>query len=129
MLKIFSIINPWIVSFGMFVTATSCNTGSEVQEQENEKHSDAPISKVKIAEIESGIKTYIKTKEKQGDGFFHVRDKEKELRMKRIIRMFMYFLIIAFFVILYVIVKRVTERQNSPKKPTSAWVQNTPGTN
>jgi large-conductance mechanosensitive channel len=54
---------------------------------------------------------------------------EKELRMKRIIRMFMYFLIIAFFVILYVIVKRVTERQDSPKKPTSAWVQNTPGIN
>ena len=68
MLKIFSCINPQVVICGMLVTATSCNTGSNVQEQENAIHSDVPISKVSIAEIESGIKTYIITKEKQGDG-------------------------------------------------------------
>src|SRR5688572_16706708 len=82
MLKFFSIIiNPSIVSLGIFLTATSCNTGSNVKEQENAEHS-SDLPTVKIAEIETGIKTYIKEKEKQGDGFFHVRDKEKELRMK-----------------------------------------------
>lgn len=49
---------------------------------------------------------------------------EKEVRIKRIIRMFMYFLIIAFFIIVYVIVKRVSEKQDGSKKPTSAWVDN-----
>ena len=65
----------------MLITATSCNTGSKVDEQENANHS-AEIPNVEIAEIEAGIKTYIKEKESQGDGFFHVRDQEKELRMK-----------------------------------------------
>ena len=82
MFKIISTISPWVVSLGMLLIATSCNTGSQVEEQENATPSAEIIPNVEIAEIESGIKTYIKEKEKQGDGFFHVRDKEKELRMK-----------------------------------------------
>ncbi|HEU5148216.1 MAG TPA: transglutaminase domain-containing protein, partial [Chryseosolibacter sp.] len=44
--------------------------------------STQPVPKVKIAEIEAGIKAYIKEKTNQQDGFFYVHDKEKELRMK-----------------------------------------------
>lgn len=47
---------------------------------------------------------------------------EKEVRLKRIIRLFMYFLIIAFIVILYFIVRRISEKQEPVKKPVSAWV-------
>ena len=47
---------------------------------------------------------------------------EKEVRLKRIIRLFMYFLIIAFIVILYFIVRRIFEKQEPVKKSVAAWI-------
>ena len=47
---------------------------------------------------------------------------EKEVRLKRIIRLFMYFLIIAFIVILYFIVRRISEKQEPVKKSVAAWI-------
>jgi hypothetical protein len=49
---------------------------------------------------------------------------EKEVRIKRIVRLFMYFLIIAFVITLFVIIKRVEEKkQVPPGKQESAWVK------
>jgi large-conductance mechanosensitive channel len=49
---------------------------------------------------------------------------EKEVRIKRIIRLFMYFLIIAFLITLFVIIKRVEERKRVPAgKQESAWLK------
>ena len=47
---------------------------------------------------------------------------EKELRIKRVVRLFMYFLIIAFAIILYFIVRRVETKQSSPARPSSEAV-------
>jgi hypothetical protein len=44
---------------------------------------------------------------------------EKELRIKKIIKLFMYFLIVVFMVVLFFIVKRVQEGENKAGKPTS----------
>lgn len=54
---------------------------------------------------------------------------EKEIRIKRIIRMFMYFLIIAFIIIFYFIVTRISEKRESVKKPASAWVDTNESSN
>lgn len=67
---------------GLLLTVAACHSGSKGEEEEKADRSGEQIPKVKIAEIEAGIKTYIKEKTKQGDGFFHVHDKDKELRMK-----------------------------------------------
>ena len=47
---------------------------------------------------------------------------EKEVRIRRITRLFMYFLIIAFLIVLYFIVKKIEDRQSPAKSPDSAWV-------
>jgi hypothetical protein len=47
---------------------------------------------------------------------------EKELRIRRIIRLFMYFLVAAFIIILYFIVTRIEDRKAPAKRPDSAWV-------
>ncbi|HET8859690.1 transglutaminase-like domain-containing protein [Marivirga sp.] len=39
-------------------------------------------SKVEIADIETGIKAYIDNKTKEADGYFHIKDENKELRLK-----------------------------------------------
>jgi len=58
----------------------SCQTG---QKNESIKQEDSkPDPKVDIADIETGIKAYIAKKTKQADGYFHVKDENKELRLK-----------------------------------------------
>ena len=52
---------------------------------------------------------------------------ERDVKLKRIIRMFMYLLIIAFFIIVYVMVKRITQKQTPSQKPVSEWVSEMPG--
>lgn len=48
-----------------------------------ENGSAAPsIPRTKIPEIEAGIKAYIREKTQEGNGYFHVDDKDRELRMK-----------------------------------------------
>ena len=56
----------------------ACNSGERTNET-----AQAPdtVAKVKIAEIEAGIKSYI-DQETREDGFFYVNDADKELRMK-----------------------------------------------
>lgn len=75
-------INPRIIFLGLLLTVAGCHSGSKVEEELKGDLSDGPIPKVEIAEIEAGIKTYIKEETEQGDGFFHVTEKDKELRMK-----------------------------------------------
>ena len=59
----------------------ACNSADQKEPVEH-SHSTQPVTKVKIAEIEAGIKAYIQEKTNQQDGFFYVSDKDKELRMK-----------------------------------------------
>jgi large-conductance mechanosensitive channel len=47
---------------------------------------------------------------------------EKEVRIKKIIRIFMYFLIIAFIIVLFVIVQRVSANKKSPGKENTSLV-------
>lgn len=60
-----------------FVILAACHSGTKERDEQK-----APVKKVSIAEIEQGIKSYIQRKTKENGGFFHVKDKEKELRMK-----------------------------------------------
>ena len=49
---------------------------------------------------------------------------DRDTRIRRIARLFMYFLIIAFLVVLYFMVTRIGEKKGPAKKPASAWVLN-----
>ncbi|MEX2591728.1 MAG: transglutaminase domain-containing protein [Anditalea sp.] len=66
---------------GLLLTVAACHSGSNVGEEEKADHSSKHIPQVNIAEIEAGIKAYIEEKTKQGDGYFHINDKDKELRL------------------------------------------------
>ena len=73
-------IRPAIVFTALIFALAACNSGNV---KEDETKSVAPdVPKVKIAQIEAGIKTYIQEKTNPDDGFFYVNDKDKELRMK-----------------------------------------------
>ena len=74
-------IRPAIVFTGLIFALASCNSGN-VKEEETKYSSSDVIPKVKIAQIEAGIKTYIREKTNPDDGFFYVKDNDKELRMK-----------------------------------------------
>lgn len=54
---------------------------------------------------------------------------EKEVRIKRVFRVFMYFLIILFMIILFLIVKQLQQKQNPVKsgKPTTSQSYSDPG--
>lgn len=66
------------------VAAVSCNSGSTVEDNTSPSATEGAelVPRAKISEIEAGIKTYIDEKTESGNGFFHVKDKDKELRMK-----------------------------------------------
>ena len=46
---------------------------------------------------------------------------EKEVRIKRVVRWFTYFLIIAFIIVLFFIVRRIQEKQVSPRKAPDSY--------
>lgn len=49
---------------------------------DKEEKQSSTEKRVSIAEIEEGIKSYIKKKSEAADGYFHARDENKELRLK-----------------------------------------------
>ena len=73
---------PRITIFALLILFSSCHSGPASDEEQKGALPKANIQKVSIDQIEKGIRTYIQEKTKTGDGFFHVKDKEKELRMK-----------------------------------------------
>ncbi|MEX1240556.1 MAG: transglutaminase domain-containing protein, partial [Cyclobacteriaceae bacterium] len=75
-------IKPRLFVLGLLMTLAACNSGSKVEEEKKSEGPPSPIVKVSIDEIETGIKTYIDEETKKGDGYFHVKDEERELRMK-----------------------------------------------
>lgn len=48
----------------------------------NNNEISKPVPTVDIADIETGIKHYIQNKTEEADGYFHVKDENKELRLK-----------------------------------------------
>lgn len=52
------------------------------KEENTDKEKSKPVPKVDISDIEVGIKSYIDNKTKEADGYFHVKDENKELRLK-----------------------------------------------
>jgi len=74
---------PRIILFGLwiFITIAACDSAS-TRDGGKADESGAPVSKTSIVQIEAGIKTYISDKTKEGNGFFHVQDEDKVLRMK-----------------------------------------------
>lgn len=74
--------NLTCIAFGVvFIALGSCNhkAGEDTKQQEKPT---TPVRKVSIEEIEEGIKSYIKKKTEEHDGYFHVADRGKEFRMK-----------------------------------------------
>jgi transglutaminase-like putative cysteine protease len=59
----------------------SCQS-DEKKENTTEEVKTKSVPKVNIADIETGIKSYIDNKTKEADGYFHVKDENKELRLK-----------------------------------------------
>lgn len=49
---------------------------------------------------------------------------ERDVKIKRVIRAFVYFLVIAFFIVLFVIIKRLEEKQSSKPKAAITLYQN-----
>jgi transglutaminase-like putative cysteine protease len=66
----------------LLLVLNSCDRKTDVAEVKQTEHANKPIRKVSIDEIEAGIKIYIQEKTHEGDGYFHVKDNERELRMK-----------------------------------------------
>jgi len=62
------------------VILVACQPNENKESKKEEKKTTIP--KVDIADIEKGIKSYIDTKTKAADGYFHVKDENKELRLK-----------------------------------------------
>ena len=75
-------INTRIILLGCLCMLASCHTGSENEKEENQGSHDLVEKRVDIADIEAGIKSYIDEKVKEGEGYFHFKDNEKELRLK-----------------------------------------------
>lgn len=75
-------IDPKIFIVGLLLSLASCQSGSKVEVEENKKHANEPVSQVDIAEIEAGIKSYIAEKTKQGEGYFHLKDEDHQLKLK-----------------------------------------------
>lgn len=75
-------MNPSIIIGIVLLTLSACNSRPRADEGKPTDGTTQLIPKVKIAQIEEGIKAYIKDKTAQGDGYFHVKDKGKEYRMK-----------------------------------------------
>ncbi|WMN06656.1 transglutaminase domain-containing protein [Marivirga arenosa] len=67
----------FVISALILACQSSEKNSSEVSKTENKV-----VTKVDIADIEKGIKAYIKNKTKEADGYFHVKDENKELRLK-----------------------------------------------
>lgn len=69
-------------SFLLFISIIifACQPAEKKKASENTTSQAAP--KVDIAEIEIGIKSYIDNKTQEADGYFHVKDENKALRLK-----------------------------------------------
>lgn len=74
--------NPHLFLIAVVFTIFACDSGGPSESQTVEQPQAASLPRTKISEIEAGIKTYIEEKSQQDDGFFHVQDKDKLLRMK-----------------------------------------------
>ena len=68
--------------FGLLFSMVACTSNPDAETEDTGTQSGGGITKVKIAEIEAGIKSYIKSHTEPVDGFFHVKDKDRALRMK-----------------------------------------------
>lgn len=71
-----------LMSFGLLFCLVACTSDQKAREEQSDEQAAKPIQKVKIAEIEAGIKSYINSNTEPVDGFFHLQDKERTLRMK-----------------------------------------------
>jgi hypothetical protein len=72
---------PTYLLFFISIVFISCQS-KEGKETNTQEEKSKPVPKVDIADIESGIKSYIENKTKEADGYFHVKDENKELRLK-----------------------------------------------
>ena len=70
-----------IISTGIFACQPNEKEDSK-EKVSDKKNTSKIIPKVDISDIETGIKSYIDTKTKEADGYFHVKDENKELRLK-----------------------------------------------
>src|SRR5690606_29977315 len=60
----------------LMVFALSCRQKRDASTQE------APVRKLSIAEIDSGIRQYIQRKSEANNNFFYIQDSEKALQLK-----------------------------------------------
>ena len=51
---------------------------------------------------------------------------EKDIRLKWVFQLIMYFVVVVIMLVLFIVVKRLKEKQMAPQKPTSGLVQTIP---
>lgn len=66
----------------MLIGCNSGHEGNEVRDEKKNDHSVQKTKRVNITDIEAGIKSYIKAKAENGDGYFHFEDEDRELQLK-----------------------------------------------
>ncbi|SMG11754.1 Transglutaminase-like superfamily protein [Marivirga sericea] len=69
-------------SFLLFFSFLLLSCQPSEKKESSTKEDSKSVPTVNIADIESGIKAYIANKTKEADGYFHVKDDNKELRLK-----------------------------------------------
>lgn len=74
--------NPHLLLIPLVFIIFACDSGRRSESQIVEQPQAASQPRTKISEIEAGIKAYIEAKSQQNNGFFHVQEKDKRLRMK-----------------------------------------------
>ncbi|MGK7390827.1 MAG: transglutaminase-like domain-containing protein [Candidatus Cyclobacteriaceae bacterium M2_1C_046] len=67
----------------LLIILTSCQPDAQVEEgNRNTEHSENKTTRTSIAEIEEGIRTYIKNETIEENGYFHINDEDRNLRLK-----------------------------------------------
>src|SRR5687768_2248193 len=74
--------NPHLFLIAVVFIIFACDSGTPSESQTADQPQAASQPRTKISEIEAGIKAHIAEKSEENDGFFHVQEKDKRLRMK-----------------------------------------------
>ena len=74
-------INPRIIFVFLLAVITACNSGNKQKEKEKTLP-DKNIPRVVTTDIEAGIRANIDKKVKEGEGYFHMKTEDRELRLE-----------------------------------------------
>ncbi|MDN3671102.1 transglutaminase-like domain-containing protein [Echinicola jeungdonensis] len=70
------------ISWGIILVLASCNSEENRNGVKEVVHSDLKETKIRVSDIEEGIKSHIREKTLQGNGFFLINYRENDLQLK-----------------------------------------------